>query len=499
MLKILSVQQTKELDAYTIVHEPVSSIDLMERACKAFVQWFTPRFDTSKKIGVVCGTGNNGGDGLGIARLLADVGYQVKVWIVRGTSSESTDFKLNLERLSGKVEMCEITSSSDKGLFADLNVIIDAVFGSGLSRPLEGIYEQVVGHINQSDAARVAVDIPSGLMTDNVTEGVAVKARYTVSFHLPKLTFFLSESYQYTGDWFIVDIGLSKEFIDGADSSHFFLERKDIDERLKHRQKFSHKGTYGKALIISGSYGKMGAAILASRAAMRSGLGLLTIHAPHCGYNILQTAVPEGMVSVDEHEKIFSKLPSLDGYNAFGVGPGIGTEHETVKAFAEFLEHVKRPVVIDADALNILSEHRELLNLLPPQSILTPHPREFERLMGVSKNDLDRLKNLKKFATQTKTIVVLKGACSAIATPDGKIYFNSTGNPGMAPGGSGDVLTGLLTGLLAQQYAPEAAALIGVYIHGLAGDYAMKKKGMNAMIASDIIEGFSEAFMSFGR
>jgi hydroxyethylthiazole kinase-like uncharacterized protein yjeF len=497
MLKILTAQQTKDLDAYTIAHEPIASIDLMERACRAFVGWFTPQFDTSKKIGIVCGTGNNGGDGLGIARLLHELGYIIKVWVVRGSVSETTDFKINLERLKGKVEIYAISSASDQGLFVNLHVLIDAVFGSGLSRPLEGIYEQVVNCINHADVIRIAVDVPTGLMSDKHTEGsLAILAHYTVSFHLPKLAFLLPENNRHTGEWTVLNIGLNKQFIEKSDSSYYLLERKDISNLLKHRQKFSHKGTYGKALLISGSYGKMGAAVLASRAALRSGLGLLTTHVPQCGYTILQTAVPEAMASIDNNEKIFSELPALEDYDAIGFGPGIGLENATVKAFTAFLEQVKKPVVIDADGLNMLAAHRGLLAIIPQHSVLTPHPKEFERLVGPWKNDFDRLEKLKHFADRTKTIIILKGANSAVAMPDGNVYFNSTGNPGMATGGSGDVLTGLLTGLLAQGYTPQEASILGVYIHGLAGDLAASTKSMNAMIASDIVESISDTFKS---
>jgi hydroxyethylthiazole kinase-like uncharacterized protein yjeF len=497
MLKILTSQQVKDLDAYTIMHEPIASIDLMERACRAFVGWFTPRFDTSKKIGIVCGTGNNGGDGLGVARLLNDLGYVVQVWIVHGSVSKTDDFKKNLERLVGKVKIDEISSSSDKGLFVNLHILIDAVFGSGLSRPLEGIYAQVVNCINQANVTRIAIDIPSGLMAGKHLEGEAVKADYTVSFQLPKLAFFLPENSRLVGEWHLVNIGLDNEFIEQADTSFSFIEQKDIKSIIKKRSKFSHKGTYGKALLISGSHGKMGAAVLASRAAMRSGLGLLTTHIPKCGYVIMQTSIPEAMVSIDSHETIFSKSPLLDSYDAVGIGPGIGTENETVSAFTSVLEHAQKPIVIDADGLNILSAHRELLHLIPRNSILTPHPKEFERLAGGWRDDFERLEKQKQFAVKTKSVVVLKGAYSSIATPQGKVYFNSTGNPGMATGGSGDVLTGLLTGLLAQQYTSEETALLGVYLHGLAGDFAAGKIGESAMIASDIVKSLSEAFKSF--
>lgn len=495
MLKVLSTQQTNELDAYTIRHEPVASIDLMERACRSFVTWFTEKFDSAKKIGIVCGTGNNGGDGLGIARVLHDRNYSVKVWIVSGGSG-TADFTTNLKRLSGKIKPAEITSAADGTLFADRDILIDAMFGSGLSRPVEGIHAQVIEVINGSGVIRVAVDIPSGLFADKHTNGLVVKAHHTISFQLPKLAFFMPENYEYTGEWHLVKIGLHKDFIQAVETPHYFLERKDITAILKPRSKFSNKGTFGRALIIAGSYGKMGAAVIASHAAMRSGLGLLTVHVPKNGYTILQTAVPEAMASIDDHERFFTGASSFENYDALGIGPGIGKEKETIKAFGSLLEQVTYPIVIDADALNILSANRELLHVIPKGSILTPHPKEFERLSGTWKDDFERLDKVKKLAMETQSVIVLKGAYTCIVSPEGKVYFNPTGNPGMATGGTGDLLTGILTGLLAQKYSPLEAAQLGVYIHGLAGDLAAREKSMEALIASDLIAYLPQAFLN---
>lgn len=500
MIKILTARQTKALDAFTIRHEPVSSIDLMERACQAFTSWFIERFTALHKVGIVCGTGNNGGDGLGIARLLSDWGYPVKVWIVRGAVPESEDFAENLRRLKEKkVEIFEIATELDQGQFADRDILIDAIFGSGLSRSPEGIYAQAIQCINKSDAVRIAVDIPSGLMVDKPSDGPVVNARYTVSFQLPKLAFLLPQNHSYTGEWKLVDIGLSKEFIRTIDASHFYLTQKDVRRILKTRSTFDHKGDFGHALLIAGSYGKLGAAVLASRSALRSGLGLLTAHVPQCGYAVLQTAVPEAMVDVDAHEAYFTNHQELDQYTTIGIGPGLGRDQETVEAFASILKSFRSPVVIDADALNILSEHRELHAHVPAGSILTPHPKEFQRLVGGWHDDFERLEKQKKLAEQLQSVVIVKGAYSSIASPDGKVYFNSTGNPGMATGGTGDVLTGILTALLAQQYTAIEAACLGVYVHGLAGDIAARQKGMVSMIASDVTEYLPDAFLKIMR
>ena len=491
MLKILNTSQIKALDDYTIKHEPIASIDLMERACHAFVSWFNLHFDSSKKVGVVCGTGNNGGDGLGVARLLKEWGFQVKVWIVRGSVPESADFKINLQRLKAKA--FDIKAEIDQELFTGQDILIDAIFGSGLSRPPEGIYAYTIRHINQSKAIRVAIDIPSGFMVDKPSDGEIVHANHTVSFQLPKLSFLFPKSEAFVGAWHIVNIGLNESFIRQTESNYFLLEQTDIKTMLHERNKFSHKGNFGHALLIAGSYGKMGAAVLSARAAMRSGLGLLTVHVPKRCYEIIQTSVPEAMASVDASDEWFSSIPAISNYSSIGVGPGIGQENQTVQALKELLKSFNKPVVLDADALNIIGANKELQEYIPKGSILTPHPREFERIVGSWSNDFERLKKQLELSKKTNCIVLLKGANTSISTPEGKVYFNNTGNPGMATGGSGDVLTGLVTGLLAQGYTSEESAILGVWIHGLAGDRAAIE-GQETLIASDIIDHLPEAF-----
>lgn len=494
MIKILSAQQIRELDAYTIQHEPIPSIDLMERACRAFCSWFTTKFDTRYTVGIVCGTGNNGGDGLGIARMLLDWNYSVKVWVVDGGGRESLDFKTNLQRLKEKTQIFAISKDYDKGLFVGCDILIDALFGSGLSRPVEGVGAEVIGCMNQADGIRVAVDIPSGLMADVPSSGAIINADHTISFQLPKLAFFLAENHTYVGEWHVVDIGLSKAGLEQMQTETFLLTRKDIGKLIRPQSKFDHKGTRGHALMIAGSYGKMGAAVLASRAALRSGVGLLTAHVPAKGYAIIQTAVPEAMVSIDQTEECFAMVPDVEPYSAIGIGPGLGKDKKTVQALRTVLEKTDTPLVLDADALNIISENRELLALLKPGTILTPHPKEFERLAGSSKNDFERLDRQRAFSREHKVVVVLKGAHTTITSPDGVMYINNTGNPAMATGGSGDVLTGILTALLAQGYSPVDAARLGVWVHGLAGDEACRKLGPRGLIASDFIEHLPAAF-----
>jgi hydroxyethylthiazole kinase-like uncharacterized protein yjeF len=499
-MKILSVDQIRKLDAHTIAQQSIDSIDLMERACRAFVDRFTEIADVDCKIGVVCGTGNNGGDGFGIARILLDRGYEIEVWALPG--NPTADYTINLDRAKqNKVPVCIIVdeSSFDDSVFNGCDILIDAIFGSGLSRPPEGIHARVIELMNRADAKRIAVDIPSGLSADRPSDGSIVRADVTITFQVPKLSFFLPSYFQYTGDWLVVDIGLSKDFVREAETSYHYLTGKGLRKRLKRRSKFDHKGVNGHALLIAGSLGKMGAAVLASRAALRSGLGLLTTHVPRQGVTIIQTSVPEAMASIDRNDDIFTSPPDVGSYAAIGVGPGIGTAIETTHALRLVLEHFRNPMVIDADALNIIAENRELLALIPEGSILTPHPKEFERLVGKWKDDFERLELQRKLAEKIRCVVIVKGAFTAIAVADGRIFFNSTGNPGMATGGTGDVLTGILTGLLAQQYEPATCAMLGVYLHGLAADVAVPEIGLTSLIAGDIVKFLPSAFLRLRR
>jgi ADP-dependent NAD(P)H-hydrate dehydratase / NAD(P)H-hydrate epimerase len=499
MIKILSADQIRSWDKATIENEPISSIELMERASRSFVSWFTEKFTALNKVGIICGTGNNGGDGLALARFLKDWGYPVKVWIVRGTAAESEDFKSNLARAIDKVEIIQLSDKSDQRLFNDRDVLIDAIFGYGLSRTAEGIYAKVIDCINAADCIRVAIDIPSGLAADKASHGAIVRADYTVSFQSPKLAFFFPTSYPYTGEWLTVDIGLDKKYCRQAETKYFVVNKKGVKRLLRPRSRFDHKGTFGHALLVAGSYGKMGAAVLSGSAIKRSGAGLLTICSPRCGYPILQTAVPEAMVVTDPSEEFLSQAPDVSKADVIGIGPGLGQRLETMNAVRKIMEEFRKPMVFDADALNILAAHRDLYALVPEGSILTPHPKEFERLAGKWVDDFERLEMQKRLAKDLKSAVVLKGGYTSIATADGLVYFNPTGNPGMATGGTGDVLTGILTGLLAQGYPATDAAVLGVYLHGLAGDLGVLETGLEGLIASDIVKFLPAAFRQVGR
>lgn len=498
MKKILSVDQIRKADAFTIENEPIPSIDLMERASNQCVRWIQKHLDQQTDFYIFCGPGNNGGDGLAVSRLLHEAGFKVIPVIVAFTDKYSTDFIINRDRLlKNSVDCIELKSIENFPEIDKESVVIDAIFGSGLSKPVGGFAAEVIGAINQLNNITIAIDIPSGLFADQSSQNKTaqiIRADYTLSFQLPKYAFLMPENDPYVGKWQILPIGLSDQFIDDIVVRNYLLEKSDCSGVYQKRTKFSHKGNYGHALLIAGGLGKMGASILASRACLRSGVGLLTAHVPLQGIEILQTAVPEAMLDLGRFENYFSNVPDLKGYTSIGVGPGIGLQEQTRNALKLLIQNSTIPMVLDADALNILAENKTWLSFLPKGSVITPHPKEFERLTEKASNDFERAAFAKDFAVKFGLVVVLKGAHTQIATPLGECFFNSTGNPGMATAGSGDVLTGIILGLMAQGYSGVHAAMIGVYVHGLAGDLAVKKTGHTALIASDIIAKLGKAF-----
>lgn len=502
-MKILSAQQTREADAQTISEEGIASDELMERAARAFTGWLENKFTPERPVCIFCGPGNNGGDGLVVARLLHQRLYDVHLYLVNDGQETSRDFQINLDRLPHEVPPHHITSKDDLPAIPDKACVIDALFGTGLSRPVTGLYADVIKWLNKHSNCTVAIDIPSGLYTDKQTpsEGAIVQADYTVSFELPKLAFFLPQHEQYVGEWHTVPIGLSPSYLAEASSNFHYIIQKEIQQLIKPRTRFSHKGTYGHALLLCGGYGKIGAAVLAARACLRSGVGLLTVQAPAIGYDVLQTAVPEAMLIPDNNRKHLSRLPeSMEKFNAVGIGPGIGTERVTKTMLGQLLATTDLPLVIDADAINLIASSDKLKAQLPKEKVIfTPHPKEFERLVCKSNNEYERLEELREFCRVYQCYMVLKGSHSAIATPEGDIYFNTSGNAGMATGGTGDVLTGILTALVAQGYTLKEACLLGVYLHGLAGDLAKGTVGEIAMIASDVIQHLPQAYQHLSR
>jgi len=498
-MKLFTSQQIKAIDLATIKWEPISSFDLMERAASKVAFWIMEHYGKEIPFTIFVGPGNNGGDGLALARLLHFNRYETEVFIVDVSQKYSLDFKANLELLGsmGYKKTTHIGNIGDFPEFPQKTVIVDSLFGTGLSRPIDGLAAEVVNKINGYDGTVISIDIPSGLFgEDNGANlgGVVVKASYTLTFGFPKLAFMFPGNGRFTGEVVTLPIGLHENAINEMPTNYWLIDRELVSPMVKKREKFSHKGTYGHALFIGGSYGKMGSVVLAAKAILRTGVGLLTCHIPASGNDILQIAVPEAMVSADKSDHFIGDIPDLSPYSAIGVGPGLGTNAALFGMISALLGKCDKPLVLDADALNIISLNKDWLQKLPKNSVLTPHPKEFERLTGCLETDFNRLQRQIGFSQKYHCIVVLKGAHTSITSPDGSVWFNSTGNPGMATAGSGDVLTGIILSLLAQKYSPLDAAILGVYLHGLAGDKASFISGQESMIASDIVSNIGSAF-----
>ncbi len=481
-------------------HEPISSIDLMERAAGKCSDWLLQQYPDAASFAIFCGKGNNGGDGLAIARMLMENKYPVSIYILEFGHRGTDDFQVNLARLQKMAthDIHFIQSAQNFHSFQQGQIIIDALFGSGLNRNLEGVTADLVQYINNAGCEIISIDIPSGLFVDRSSkDAITIQANHTLSFQCYKPAFLYAENEEAVGEIHVLDIGLHHDFYQSVVNQFELLDDVVIHSIYKPRKKFSHKGTYGHALLVAGSYGKTGAALLSAKACLHSGVGLLTCHIPACGYGILQTAVPEAMVTTDFNSSFLTKVEDdLTKFESIGIGPGIGTASVTKMMLKEIFNSYRSPLILDADALNIIAGQKDLLNLIPAGSILTPHPKEFERLFGETHNDFDRVAMALQKAKELNCIIILKGHHTFIATADGKGFFNSTGNPGMATAGSGDVLTGILTGLLAQGYNSVDVAILGVYLHGLAGDMAAKQLSKEAMIAGDIINHLGSAFLA---
>lgn len=498
-MKIPTIRNAREADVFTIENEPITSVNLMERAASTAFGWIENKLNhqTETVVKIFSGMGNNGGDGFVLGRLFCQKHYDVEVFLVHVGEKMSHDCLVNYERLKvhNPSVIHDVFSKNDFPEISDSDVVIDAMFGSGLTRPLEGLAAEMVEHINDNQAVRIAIDIASGLNGDGfATSEHTFRPDYTLSFQFPKLAFLLPENEPFVGNWEVLDIKIHPDYVEKVESVNFLTENEIVKPLVHKRGKHSHKGTYGHALLIAGSTGKTGAALLAAESCMRSGVGLLTAHLPKSATLPLQIYLPEAMMSVDESEDCFSQLPDLLNYTAIGAGPGLGKRPETANALKRLIQETKVPLVLDADALNIISENKTWLAFLPERTIMTPHPKEFERLFGKTENSLQRLELQREMSRKYNLIIVLKGANTAVTFPTGVCFFNTTGNPGMATAGSGDVLTGIILSLVAQRYTPEEAALLGVYLHGLAGDIAASENGMESLIASDISKNIGKSF-----
>lgn len=498
-MKILSCTQQREADAYTIEHNSILSINLMEKAAGLITDAICKRWDKSHRMVVFAGPGNNGGDAVAVARMLHLKNYQVQVILFNITGVLSDDCLTNVKRLHecGFTNYTEVSSQFDPPKLISNDVVIDGLFGAGINKPLSGGFAAVVQYINASQAKVVSIDMPSGLMGEDNSRNIRqniIKADLTLTIHMPKLSFLFAENEDITGEWEVLDIGINREYENNAESNYEITEINDVKKMLRPRKKFAHKGSFGHGVLIAGSYGMGGAAVLAAKSCMKCGIGLLTIHTPVCNHQLLQMSIPEAMTQDDIDERFFAEPIELDNYQALGIGPGLGQEDFTAQAIIDQISSSYIPTVIDADALNAFSSNRNYLNRIPKKSILTPHVKELERLVGRCSNTFERIQKAKDLASYLHCYIVLKGAWTVVITPEGKCYFNPTGNPGMATAGSGDVLTGILTSLLAQGYTPEEACRLGTYVHGLAGDIAAERNGEISMSATDIVDALPEAW-----
>lgn len=498
-MKIFSAEQLYEADKTTVEKEQITSEELMERAGTQIFQWLHQRLNGAPvPIRIFCGIGDNGGDGLVVGRLMIEHGYNVIVYVVNCSDKRSKNFLLNYDKIKNVTKKWPILMKGEDDFpkIDPEDIIVDAIFGIGLNRCPGGWVKKLIQYINESKAFKLAIDIPSGLYSNSPLKDkeAVLMANHTLTFQAPKLAFFLPETGGFVSSFDVLDIGLDPQFLSDTEPLAQLISKPEAQRFYQSREKFGHKGTYGHALIVAGSYGKIGAAVLSTTAAFRIGAGMVTSFVPKCGYNILQTTIPEAMAITDKEEEFISEISFDFEPAAIGIGMGIGKNKATVEALKKVFKNKKIPFVIDADALNNIAENKELLKLIPKNSVLTPHPGELKRLIGAWKNDYDKLEKVKKFSDKHEVIVVIKGA-NTITVYGDKLYINTSGNPGMATAGSGDALSGVITGLLSQGYDPLLASVFGVYMHGRAGDIASGQMGYEAIMAGDIIDNLGEAYL----
>lgn len=498
-MNIFSTKQLYEVDTITTKKQGISSVDLMERAATQIFNWLHQRMQGAQvSVHIFCGIGNNGGDGLALGRLLIESGYKVTLYVANFTDKRSKCFLINYDRVKNMTKKWPIlmTSEEDFPQIHENDIIVDAIFGIGLNRAPKGWVKSLIQYLNEQKAFRLAVDIPSGLSANEplLDAEAVIQANHTLTFQTPKLSFFLPETGKFVPFFEAVDIGLDPEYLINSKPLARLIMKAQAQTFYKRREKYSYKGTYGHSLLVGGGKGKMGAIVLAVRAALRAGSGLATAFIPKGGNTVLQTAIPEAMVVTDVKDDFISEVSIDFEPSVIGIGPGMGQENETIEAFKKLLSQTKRPMVIDADAINIIAANPSVVKDIPKQSIFTPHPGELARLVGEWNNDFEKLEKAKTFSKENEMIVVIKGANTITIFGD-EMYINTTGNPGMATAGSGDVLTGIITGLLSQGYEPSVAAMFGVYLHGSAGNIVSQESGFEALLASDIIENLGRAFI----
>ncbi len=498
-MKIFTTDQIRDIDLKTIENEGITSLQLIERVAESVTCEIISRWRSSKKIAIFAGPGNNGADALTVGRMLVEQGYSPEIFLFNiGGNRLSPDCATCKDRLlqAGEIDFTEVTGLFSLPHLSSEYLVVDGLFGSGLREPLSGCFMTLVRYINESGATIVAIDVPSGLFGDwnprSINRNI-IHADLTLAIQFPRLSFFIADNAELIGEWKILDIELSPSEIRRTPAPFYYVEKNDVRRVLQPRGEFTSKADYGSALLIAGSSGMLGAAVLAARGALRSGAGKVTVHSARCGHSVLQSSVPEALFQTDNNDLCITDMLPRHEYSAIAIGPGIGTNEATINALEAFLKSYDKPVILDADALNCIARRNNLLHYVPVLSIITPHAGEFDRLFGAQPNHEARLAKAIEMAHNYNILIILKGHYTAIVRPDGKIYFNSSGNPAMATPGSGDVLTGVLAAMLAQGYKPEIAALLAVYIHGYAGDLAAETEGQYGVTAGDIAARIGQA------
>lgn len=500
-VKVVTAAQCRQLEDYTLTHGQLSRLDLMERAAEAVAREVAELMATRERLVVFAGHGGNGGDALAAARIV----YQkltcpVEVYLIRNERKLSQECQANKERLCREcpdVKMNEVVGQFNMPEIGRGDVVLDGLFGCGLSRPLTGGYAMLARQLNRGEGTIVSIDVPSGLMTEDNSENYRaniVRADVTLCIGALKPAFLMADNQSILGRWKVLDIGLLTDECTLEGPGYQIVEATAVGRLLRKRDLFSNKGTFGHGLLIAGQWGMAGAAVLAARAALKSGIGKVSVYTPQTNNDIMQIAVPEAIVKHAGRDNFMGPALILDAYSALAVGPGMGTQKDASLAMIKYVNGSRIPVVIDADGLNILADHKGWLYQLPANAVLTPHPREFERLFGECHDSFRMLEEARQSAKEYGVYIVLKGHYTAICNPQGDVLFNNTGNPGMATAGTGDALTGVLLSLLAQGYPVGDALQMGVYVHGLAGDIAAEEMGEEGMTASDLIACIPRAF-----
>jgi NAD(P)H-hydrate epimerase len=502
-MKIFTNDGLRRIGDRTLEKENIMMLDLIERAASAVSYELISRWRTSKRFVIFAGPGDNGADALAVARMMYEQGYRPEVYLFNIRSAQLSDCCLaNRDRLievaGDDIEFIEVIRNFNPPALDENDVVVDGLFGNGLRTPLRGGYTSLVQYINSSGAYVVSIDIPSGMFGEwnmgNDRRNI-IHADLTLTYQSKRLAFYFAENAEFIGDCKVLDLELDRESLARTPTDFYLIEREDVHEVMHPRNPFINKYDNGTVLLIAGSYGMMGAAVLAARGALRVGAGLVTVHAPRCGFQVLQTAVPEALFEPDRNEIMTTSIDQRKTYSVVALGPGLSTYDETLEAVHQFIMNFKRPCLLDADALNCIARRPMLLRSIPPRSVITPHAIEFDRLFGEHHTDEERLKKALDVSKIYNITIVLKGHYTMTVRPDSKVYVNSSGNPGMATPGSGDVLTGVISGLIAQNYQPDWSVVLGVYLHGLAGDLAAQEHGTYGMVASDIVDHLGKAIM----